>query len=229
MTLQGTAIVLLGSSGITIAEAFRAHYEQQVPLLLIETHKSLYQAERGARVINAQPFNEKAKQLLEHVQNKQDANELSEHYYENIPDDIPGENGHLLFLTTAEMQFSNGDFEATLARAELYETEITNMIAPYSKLILIASLGGTTNTAIAPFIAQLAKRQGKMVETIATMPAQFEGKKRNSSVQKGLAQLLKKSFVTVIELEAEQESFQEYFKMKDQRIVEAIIASLEGK
>lgn len=225
--MQGVAIVLIGSSGITIAEAFRAHYNKPIPLLLFETHKSLYQAERGMRLIGAKALAGEEMELLQQAQAQQDANVLTASYFENIPNDIMGSDGRLLFFTTAEMQFSNGDYEETRARAELYEQEILEAIRPYETIVLVASLGGTTNTAIAPYVAQLAKRQGKKVETIATMPAQFEGKKRKLPAEKGLAQLLKKSHVTVVEMDAIQESYNDYFKLKDERIVEAIVSFLE--
>lgn len=221
-----TAILLFGSSGIAIAEALRASHTD-VPLLLIETHKSLYQAERGAKVVNAALLDTETKQLLKAVQEQQDASAITAQYYEGIPNYIVGKTGQLLFLTTTEMQFSNGDFEATRARAELYEDEIAGMLKPFKRLLLVACLGGTTNTAIAPFVAQLAKRQGKHVETIATLPAQFEGKMRKSPAQKGLEQLVKKSFVTLVEMDAETETMQDYFKMKDEKIVEAITQALQ--
>lgn len=220
-----TAILLFGSSGIAIAEALRER-NTNVPLLLIETHKSLYQAERGANAIAAELLDAQTKKMLQDVQQKQDASAITAQYYEDIPDHLVGETGQLLFLTTTEMQFSNGDLEATRARAELYEDEIAQMMAPFQHVILVACLGGTTNTAIAPFVAQLAKRQGKKVETIATLPAQFEGKTRKSPAQKGLEQLLKKSFVTMVEMDAEAESMHDYFKMKDEKIVAAIERAL---
>ncbi|MER2106785.1 MAG: hypothetical protein ABS949_07585 [Solibacillus sp.] len=221
-----TAILLFGSAGITIAEALRTR-NKEVPLLLIETHKSLYQAERGANAIEAKLLDEQTKKMLEDVQQKQDASIITAQYYERIPDHLVGKTGELLFLTTAEMQFSNGDLEVTRARAELYEDEITQMIAPFKQVILVACLGGTTNTAIAPFVAQLAKRLGKTVVTIATLPAQFEGKTRKNPAQKGLEQLLKRSYVTLVEMDAEAESMHEYFKIKDEKIVEAIEQALQ--
>lgn len=223
-----TAIMLFGSSGIAVAEALRAA-NVQLPLLLIETHKSLYQAERGAKVIAAELMNTQTKKLLEDVEQQQDARVITAHYFENIPDYLVGKTGQLLFLTTAEMQFSNGDFEATLARAELYEEEIAEMLAPFAHIILVTCLGGTTNTALAPFVAYLAKRQGKKIETIATLPAKDEGKRRQSHAQKGLTQLLKKSVVTVVEMDEVEESLHDYFKLKDEKIVEAINVALQKR
>lgn len=220
-----TAILLFGSSGIAIAEALRVR-KQDVPLLLIETHKSLYQAERGAKLIEAPLLDAETKKLLQAVELQQDASAITAQYYENIPNHLVGRTGELLFLTTAEMQFSNGDVEATLARAELYEEEIARAIAPFSRVILVACLGGATNTALAPFVAQLAKRQGKKVETIATLPAQFEGSGRKSPAQKGLTQLLKKSYVTMVEMDQVEESMHDYFKMKDEKIALAIEQAL---
>lgn len=216
------AVVLIGSSGLNIGECYRENYGRKVPFILLESHKTLYQAERGAELIGHKMLEPDVGTVSREAHEVSSAADISESYYKNVPNYLQGELGSLLFFTTAEQQFASKTMEESLDRAQFYEQEIVAALAGYEHLIVVACLGGAANTAIAPYVARLAKQQHMDVSTIVTMPAMFEGKKRRQQADKGLVALHKFSNVTLLETDQEDESMIEYFKMKDLAIVESI-------
>ena len=128
----------------------------------------------------------------------------------------------MLFFTTAEEQFGNNSPEKTLARAEFYEREIIEAMRGYKQILLVANMGGSVSSGVAPYIAHLAKQQRISLTAIATMPAKFEGKKRRQQAEKGLATLQKKTKVSLISAVEPEESIIDYFKHKDAVVTEAI-------
>lgn len=220
--MKNIAVILLGSGGINIGECYRENYSRKVPLLLFESHKTLYQAERGAIIVGQVPTETSAADVLLKAHGIGDAAAITEDYYDNVPDYIEGPHGKILFFTTAEEQFGNNSPEKTLARAEFYEQEIIEAMSAYDHVILVACMGGSVSIGVAPFIARLAKRHRISMEAIVTMPAMFEGKKRRHQAEKGLAGLQKFSKVNVLAAEHKEESIIDYFKLKDLTVARAI-------
>ncbi|ATP39972.1 hypothetical protein CSE16_07870 [Solibacillus sp. R5-41] len=217
--MENQALILFGSAGINIAEYYRQQFARPIPIVLFETHKTDYQAERGAKIINAtiQWKNEqKSTHLIE------SAADLTASYFQGIPDYMQGKNGEMLFFTTAEEQFGNSNFEKTLLRAELYELEIKQILKNYKSIVIIACLGGAVSSAVGPYVAKLANKLHIDTTILVTMPANFEGKKRLAQAQRGLDLFNKKSVITQVKIDPESEGLIRYFKMKDEAIVHAI-------
>lgn len=223
LLMQKVAVILLGSAGINIGECYRENYSRKVPFLLFESHKTRYQAERCARLIE-KTFLEKdaSAENLMTTHAVRSAEAITKDYFENVPDYIEGPLGKVLFFTTAEEQFSNSSPEKTLARAEFYEQEIVQAMCAYDHVILVACMGGSVSNGVAPYIAQLAKQHRISIEAILTLPATFEGKKRRQQAAKAMTLLKKNTMLTLLTSEQSEESMVEYFKVRDQAIVKAI-------
>jgi len=56
-------------------------------------------------------------------------------------------------------------------------------------IFITAGLGGGTGTGAAPIIAEIARESGALTVAVVTKPFQFEGKKRNTQSEDGIAQL----------------------------------------
>jgi len=56
-------------------------------------------------------------------------------------------------------------------------------------IFITAGLGGGTGTGAAPVIAEIARESGALTVAVVTKPFQFEGKKRNTQAEDGIAQL----------------------------------------
>jgi len=58
-------------------------------------------------------------------------------------------------------------------------------------VFIAAGLGGGTGTGGAPIVAEIAKETGALTVAVATKPFLFEGRKRNSQAEAGIAELRK--------------------------------------
>jgi cell division protein FtsZ len=56
-------------------------------------------------------------------------------------------------------------------------------------IFVTAGLGGGTGTGAAPIIAEIARESSALTVAVVTKPFQFEGKKRNTQAEEGIAQL----------------------------------------
>lgn len=222
--MEKQALILFGSSGINIAEHYRQQFTRPISIVLFETHKTSYQAERGAKIIGASIAEQN---LPKHRIEK--AEDVTPAYFKNIPDYMQGEKGEMLFFTTAEEQFGNSNFEQTLLRAELYEQEIIQILKNYESILLITCLGGAVSSAVGPFVAKLAKQLRINTKIVVTMPAKFEGKKRLALAQKGLNLFHKNSAITQVKIDPENEHLIQYFKMKDEKIVREVERILQNE
>ncbi|MEG0439309.1 MAG: hypothetical protein RR587_08745 [Solibacillus sp.] len=217
--MESQALILFGSSGINIAEYYRQHFARPIPIVLFETHKTDYQAERGAKIIQAKMPGKTEQQSTHLIESAAD---LTASYFQNIPDYMHGDKGEMLFFTTAEEQFGNSSFEKTIMRAELYEQEMKQILKNYQSIIIVACLGGAVSSAVAPYVAKLANKLHIDIQVIVTMPAKFEGKKRLAQAQRGLNLFHKNSAITQVMIDPESEGLIRYFKMKDEAIANAI-------
>ena len=77
--------------------------------------------------------------------------------------------------------------------------EIAEILSGADMVFITAGMGGGTGTGAAPVIASIAKDLGALTEAGVTKPFKFEGKKRMSSAEKGLAALVEEvdSLVTI--------------------------------
>lgn len=69
--------------------------------------------------------------------------------------------------------------------------EISNAFKDADMVFVTAGMGGGTGTGAAPKVAGIAKGMGKLTVGVVTKPFLFEGKKRMSNAEKGIAELKK--------------------------------------
>ncbi len=74
--------------------------------------------------------------------------------------------------------------------AESDREAIEELLSGADMVFLTAGMGGGTGTGAAPVIASVAKEIGALTVAVVTKPFKFEGKKRMSSAEKGLASLV---------------------------------------
>jgi cell division protein FtsZ len=75
------------------------------------------------------------------------------------------------------------------AAAELAEADIREAIHGAHMLFITAGMGGGTGTGAAPIIARVAKEMGILTVGVVTKPFDFEGGRRMSNADAGLAEL----------------------------------------
>ena len=73
--------------------------------------------------------------------------------------------------------------------AEESKDEIKNAIGSADMIFITAGMGGGTGTGAAPVVAQIAKELGILTVGIVTKPFAFEGKKRMTQAEAGIAAL----------------------------------------
>lgn len=82
--------------------------------------------------------------------------------------------------------------------AEHNAAEIQATIEDADIVIIVAGFGGGTGTGAAPFIAELAKKMGKLVLGFITKPFFFEGIKKLQTAQNGLKLFVAKADTTIV-------------------------------
>jgi cell division protein FtsZ len=82
--------------------------------------------------------------------------------------------------------------------AEYSAAEIQAAIEDTDIVIIVAGFGGGTGTGAAPFIAELAKKMGKLVLGFITKPFFFEGIKKLNTAQEGLKLFIEKADTTIV-------------------------------
>ncbi len=78
-----------------------------------------------------------------------------------------------------------------LKAAEESEEDIRAALDGADMVFITAGMGGGTGTGAAPFFAKLAKEIGALTVGIVTKPFDFEGRKRSSQAEAGIAELRK--------------------------------------
>lgn len=84
---------------------------------------------------------------------------------------------------------AGGDPEKGARAAEESREEIESLLKGTQMIFITAGMGGGTGTGAAPVIAEIAKEMGILTVGIVTKPFSFEGKKRMSNAEAGLALL----------------------------------------
>ena len=84
---------------------------------------------------------------------------------------------------------SGGDPELGLAAAEEAVEEIRSVLQGGAVVFICAGLGGGTGSGAAPFVTRLAKEENALVLVFATLPFSFEGRRRCTQAEEGLARL----------------------------------------
>ena len=105
-----------------------------------------------------------------------------------------------LFLSKADVKIQIGDKTTAgmgaggnpdngRAAAEESRDEIATAIRSADMIFITAGMGGGTGTGAAPIVAQIAKELGILTVGIVTKPFPFEGKKRMTQAEAGIAAL----------------------------------------
>ena len=83
--------------------------------------------------------------------------------------------------------------------AESDRAAIEELLVGADMIFITAGMGGGTGTGAAPVVASIAKDMGALTVAVVTKPFKFEGKKRMSAAEKGLAALVEEvdSLVTI--------------------------------
>ena len=76
-------------------------------------------------------------------------------------------------------------YQAALESAD----EIREALADTSVIFICTGLGGGTGSGAAPYVAQAARDAGALVIAFATLPFEFEGKRRNAQAREALVRL----------------------------------------
>ncbi|MGF1657583.1 MAG: cell division protein FtsZ [Verrucomicrobiales bacterium] len=126
---------------------------------------------------------------------------------------------------------AGGDPELGAAAAEEVREEFRQTIQGASLVFVCVGLGGGTGSGAAPMFAQVAREMGAFVVVFATMPFQFEGRRRTQQALDALHEL-RKSAHAVICFEndrmgahlSQQAGIHEAFANADQTVAEAILA-----
>jgi cell division protein FtsZ len=80
---------------------------------------------------------------------------------------------------------------ASIARASALQQlgTLRALVADAELVLLVASLGGGTGSAVAPIIARLAREAGALTGAVVTMPFQFEGERRGRQADAAIRHL----------------------------------------
>ena len=73
--------------------------------------------------------------------------------------------------------------------AEESKEDIKKLIQGSDMVFITAGMGGGTGTGAAPIIAEIAKETGALTVAVVTKPFKFEGKKRSTLAEQGIARL----------------------------------------
>ena len=76
---------------------------------------------------------------------------------------------------------------------------IQELLGDADMIFITAGMGGGTGTGAAPVVASIAKEMGALTVAVVTKPFKFEGKRRMSSAEQGLAALVEEvdSLITI--------------------------------
>ena len=86
---------------------------------------------------------------------------------------------------------AGADPEIGQRAAEESRDEIAAALKGCQMVFITAGMGGGTGTGSAPIIAEIAKEQGILTVGIVTKPFAFEGKRKMTTAQQGISNLLK--------------------------------------
>lgn len=79
--------------------------------------------------------------------------------------------------------------DAARAQALGHEAAIAHALSSFELVFIVAGMGGSAGTGIAPLVAEVSKRTATLTVGVAVTPLSFEGDKRNSVAQQGVADL----------------------------------------
>ncbi len=124
---------------------------------------------------------------------------------------------------------AGGDPEIGRTAAEEGIGEILGALSDATIVFLVVGLGGGTGSGAAPIIAEVTREHNAMVIVIATMPFQFEGKRRTAQALESLAAIHRSADIVICfendrmgEAVSPKASIQEAFAVADNTIGQCV-------
>jgi cell division protein FtsZ len=106
--------------------------------------------------------------------------------------------------------------------AEESRDEIANALANADLVFITAGMGGGTGTGAAPIVAEVAKEMGSLTVGVVTRPFTFEGRRRTTQAEEGIAALQSRVDTLIVipnnkllSVISEQTPVQEAFRVAD--------------
>ena len=93
---------------------------------------------------------------------------------------------------------TGGDVARGRRLAESSERELRELVANRDLVILIATLGGGTGSAVAPYLATLARESGALTLAFCATPLRFEGPQRQANADLALHELHRTADAVVV-------------------------------
>lgn len=93
---------------------------------------------------------------------------------------------------------TGGDVARGRRLAESSERELRQLVADRDLVILIATLGGGTGSAVAPYLATLARESGALTLVFCATPLRFEGPQRQANADLALHELNRAADAVVV-------------------------------
>ncbi len=128
---------------------------------------------------------------------------------------------------------AGGDPELGYAAAEEALEEIREAIGDAGVVFLCMGLGGGTGSGAAPVIVQAAREAGAFVVVFATMPFQFEGRRRMQQAEEALAAVQQRAHAVICfendrmgEALSPQAGIHEAFSNADRTVSESLLAMI---
>jgi cell division protein FtsZ len=84
---------------------------------------------------------------------------------------------------------AGGHWETGAKAAQEVEPELKRLLAGAHLVFLAAGMGGGTGTGAAPVVARIAREMGALTVAVVTRPFSFEGQRRQSAAEEGIARL----------------------------------------
>lgn len=84
---------------------------------------------------------------------------------------------------------AGGDRTVGKSAAEESRDEITAALKDADLVFITAGMGGGTGTGAAPVVAEIAKEEGALTVAVVTRPFKFEGRRRTTQAEEGIAEL----------------------------------------
>ncbi|MEM1427435.1 MAG: cell division protein FtsZ, partial [Cyanobacteria bacterium P01_H01_bin.130] len=84
---------------------------------------------------------------------------------------------------------AGGDRAVGKSAAEESREEILAALEGSDLVFITAGMGGGTGTGAAPVVAEVAKEQGALTVAVVTRPFKFEGRRRTTQAEQGIAEL----------------------------------------
>jgi cell division protein FtsZ len=124
---------------------------------------------------------------------------------------------------------AGGDPEVGRKAAEETADELYNVLKGADMVFVTAGMGGGTGTGAAPVVSQVAKESGALTIGVVTRPFTFEGGRRQTSAEAGIAKMREHVHTLIsipndrlLQLADKKSSLQDAFRMADEVLHQGI-------